>query len=294
LWIFFVRERKSRFDIINFHIAYPNCTYLHLFSKWLKCPVAISEHWSGYHFNFNIKNPAKGKRIRRIFQYGVPVISVSEALLNDIRNFAKAGFPHFIIPNIVDTHIFNFSPKPAIDKGFTFFMVSQWKWPKDPFIIIYAWKRIIKEFPQINLRIGGFGPQWEDMKDLVNDLNLTGNIKLLGSLSQDKIALEMKNAIAFVHGSQYETFSVVCAEALCCGRPIIASGVGGIMEFITRKNGIPVMENTSDAFFRAITNFSQLHNSFNYEWISKDATRRFSNETIGRSYLNALVDIIKK
>ena len=53
---FYLLTFKARhYDIINIHIAYPLLTYFHWMKRWVTRPVVITEHWSGYHFNFGVK-----------------------------------------------------------------------------------------------------------------------------------------------------------------------------------------------------------------------------------------------
>lgn len=291
LWILIINKNK-KFDIINFHIAYPNCTYLQIIKKWIKFPIIITEHWSAYHYNFNIKYPEKRNRIQRIFRNNIPVISVSNSLINDIKAFSKAEFPYFVIPNIVNTQVFKYQlPSSKINKK-TFFMVSQWKWPKEPFIVIEAWRLVIQNFPSMKLKIGGYGPQLKKMDELIKDLNLMKNIEFFGNMKQEKIAEEMQSACAFIHCSEYETFSVVCAEALCCGTPVIASNVGGITEYVNKKNGILVEENKSEKFSLAIVNCYEKNYLYNRKLISKEASNNFSEKRIGTLYYETLSSII--
>src|SRR5690606_19800960 len=63
-------------DIINFHIAYPMLTYWRLLNLIVDKPIVITEHWSAYHFNFNVKNDRKLFRVKRIFSQQIPVIAV--------------------------------------------------------------------------------------------------------------------------------------------------------------------------------------------------------------------------
>jgi glycosyltransferase involved in cell wall biosynthesis len=54
-------------------------------------------------------------------------------------------------------------------------------------------------------------------------------------------------ATAFVFPSSYESFSLVCMEALACGTPIFATMVGGIEEYISSGvNGYPISRNADD------------------------------------------------
>src|SRR5690606_18850816 len=77
------RERIRNVDVINFHIAYPSLVFWKLLKPLFRRPVVITEHWSGYHFNFGVCRPLR--RIMGIFSHNIPVIAVSQALGNDIR-----------------------------------------------------------------------------------------------------------------------------------------------------------------------------------------------------------------
>jgi glycosyltransferase involved in cell wall biosynthesis len=70
----------------------------------------------------------------------------------------------------------------------------------------------------------------------------------VGKLSFAEAACEMQNASYFLHASNYETFSLVCAEALSCGTPVVASAVGGVPEYLNDKNGILVSDNTVESW----------------------------------------------
>jgi glycosyltransferase involved in cell wall biosynthesis len=289
-WVL-LKNKKRRFDIINFHIAYPNCTYVHFIKRWIKKPIVITEHWSAYYFNFNIKNPKKRKRIQKIFQRNLPVITVSKSLLYDIKKFSNSSFKGFIIPNVVNTELFKLNENISKPENDTFFAVSQWKWPKDPFTILKAWKKVTTVFPQAKLKIGGYGPQIDEMKKLTEELDLRQQVILVGPLRSEQIAWEMQHARIFIHCSEYETFSVVCAEALCCGTPVIASKVGGIPDYIHSENGILVPYNTPEAFFTSIIDYLISRKDFDLERISKEAVDQFSEKKIGIKYYSVLSEI---
>jgi len=283
-------NRKSNIDIVNFHIAYPNCSYIKLITKWFKYPIVITEHWSGYHYNFNIPIPKKRKRIQKIYHNDIPVIAVSRSLLKDIKDFSGAQFPGYIVNNIVDTNIFNFGSFK--NKSNSFLMISQWKWPKDPFTVVKAWKLVLEQLPNAVLKIGGYGQQYDELKEMIVDLELQKNVFLIGLLNSHQIAHELHQSRAFIHCSDYETFSVVCAEALCCGTPVIASMVGGIMEYVNFSNGILVKDNKPDSFLASILEFEEISKRFDRKKISKDAIANFSEKKIGKDYFSALTEVI--
>jgi glycosyltransferase involved in cell wall biosynthesis len=287
-----VKKKHQDFDIVNFHIAYPNCAYLNLIRKWVKTPMVITEHWSGYHYNFNISNPKKRRRIQKIFHGKIPIITVSNSLMNDIKIFSKATFISYVLPNIVDTKIFKFKKKETPKASVKFFMVSQWKWPKNPLPVIEAWGKVITIYPEATLKIGGYGPQTIEIEKLIDKLDLNKKVTFIGKLSQHQVALEMQDANVFIHSSEYETFSVVCAESLCCGTPVIASRVGGIPEYIHEENGILVEDNSPNAFCEKIMEMLNGIKEMDFEKISRDASKKFSEKKIGRQYLSILNEII--
>jgi len=269
-------------DVINFHIAYPSLTYWKLLKPFFKNkPVVITEHWSAYHFNFGVQKPLP--KAQNIFKQNLPVISVSKALINDIEEFSKASFPFSIVSNVVDIDVF------YLDKGKQsitprFFMVSQWNAPKDPFAVINAFKKLLLPHPKALLIIGGYGNQIDQIKALIESENLKQNVNLIGLLNSDQIAEEMNKATAFIHNSKYETFSVVCAEAICCGCPVVASNVGGIKEFVIEENG--VLYNSADELLNVMNHM--ILNPLKREPIAVFGEAHFSYKVVGDKYFKAL------
>lgn len=281
----FNRRLIKSVDVINFHIAYPSLTYWSILKKIFNKPTIITEHWSAYHFNFGVKKELP--RIQKIFNHNIPLIAVSEALIDDIKAFAEYDFPCKVIPNIVESSVF-FYDKEAKVEEYRFFMVSQWKSPKDPFSIIEQFSRYLKSNPKAKLIIGGYGPQEEEMLNLILEKELSENIEYVGKLSSEEIASEMNRATAFIHLSDYETFSVVCAEAICCGCPVIASNVGGIVEFINQDNGILIDKGFSlEPILAKVSSMS-----FNRAIISKKGGGKFSSKVVGKQYYNYLKQIL--
>lgn len=273
---------KQRFDLINFHIAYPNLTFWHYIKSFFRIPVVITEHWSAYHFNFGLPKEKKLKRIQRIFRHQIPVITVSKALAQDIKQFSGFEFPNYIVPNVVDQKVFH---KGSDSEGENFYlMVSQWKWPKRPLIVMEAFRKMLNDYPNLHLRIVGEGPEFPRMKEWVREQNLEGHIELLGKKSGEEIAMLMQRCKVFLHCSDYETFSVVCAEAVSSGAPVVASRVGGISE-VVGENGILVENNTEYEWEVAL----RASLSFDFE---KGNVQKFNQKLVGETYYQVLQQVL--
>lgn len=283
-----LRRIQSKHDVVNFHIAYPQLAFWPILKYFVGKPVVLSEHWSAYHYNFGVKKELP--RIKRIFKQRLPLITVSESLREDIQRFAGLRVPEsYILPNVVDTAEFKKQPGSVVDNR-SFFMLSQWKSPKRPDVIFKTFSELIQieRFRNHTLRVGGYGDQLDQMKAMVKSLNLEANIRFLGTLTPAEIVSEMNRSSAFLHCSDYETFSVVCAEAVSCGTPVIASAVGGIPEIVDERNGILVDSNTPAEWLVALRDFD--HSTFDRSSICGAANEQFCAEKVGLRY----ADIIKE
>ena len=292
-WVLLLRVSIRHYDCLNIHIAYPNALYIHALYPYLRsrgCKVVFTEHWSAYRSRFGIKNPKKTQRIQRIFHQGIPLITVSASLSNDIQSFAATRCPSFVVPNVVNTRQFCYDASVA-RVPYRMFALSRWKRPKQMGVLIAAWRLLRLRLPEATLSIAGFGPQWDELQyDAQHARQAIDGLSLLGLLSPDRAAHEMQSATLFVHASDYETFSVVCAEALCCGTPVLASNRGGIPEFVHHRNGCLLYDNTPQAFAHAMEQILTNQNpaQWTHQTIAQEAKQRFNPTNIGKKYLNAL------
>ncbi len=295
LWLGMTRRNTIQAaDIIQIHIAYP---LLRHWSKlqWLyRKPLVVTEHWSAYHYRFHIEDEHKLQPMRALFRHADLLICVSEALKDDISKFSSGSLPKTaIVPNVVDTEVFRFREQPI--EPLHFFMLSQWKDPKDPFTVIRIFQQLLSTHPDATLIIGGYGPQEVAIRDLIAELHLQQTVQMAGRMEPEQIADEMNKATAFIHLSEYETFSVVCAEALCSGCPVIASGVGGITSYLRDGvDGLLLNSGDSAELEAAMQKFTTRQLSLNRQAISEHAQQQFSAETVGRHYSELLHHIAQQ
>jgi len=288
-----VQIGKGSWDLLQVHIAYPLLRFPRIIKFLFRSPMAITEHWSAYRLNFNLAEGSRGKRnIQNIFHQLIPVITVSRALMQDIVNFAGTEkFARYIVPNVVDPDIFYLHNEQRTLPTTTLLMVGNWAPIKRPMLVLEVLRDLVQEFPRLRLRIVGYGLQWSEMQKFVQQHHLQDQVSFLGPLKKTAIADEMRRADALVHPSTYETFSVVCAEALCCGIPVIASNVGGIPEYVFEYNGI-LTDNSLEAWKSGIRKFMSSKMTWDKEKISSEARIRFCPDSIERKLLEVYSEIL--
>lgn len=295
LWVL-NREKVNKYDLLHVHIAYPLLTYFFLWKKWLTTKVLISEHWSAYHYNFYLpKNTRKLERIKIIFRQQIPVVAVSTVLLQDIRHFSGADdFRGEVIPNVIDQEYFCFDEQVEIPVISQFFMVNVWRDIKNPFPLLEAFNKLVVEGIELRLILGGYGPLLEKMQLFVEENGLNGVIKFPGVMTKSEIAKALMESDAYLFSSKYETFSVACAQALCCGVPLIGPPIPAILEYAGDKDMITVHENNATDWEVAIRKFMEKRNDFCRSEIAERAANLFSTEVLKVKYSRIVDEISSK
>ncbi|WP_104135621.1 glycosyltransferase [Cryobacterium sp. Y62] len=90
--------------------------------------------------------------------------------------------------------------------------------------------RAVAESPSVQLSIVGDGPQRGHLQDLIESLRVADRIHLLGP-SNDVSSL-MSTHTALISTSKFEGFSLVAAEAMALGLPVIGPDVPGFNESV--------------------------------------------------------------
>jgi len=117
-------------------------------------------------------------------------------------------------------------------------------------------------------------------------------VELFGKMSQNEISEQLNNSDLYIFSSNYETFSMICAESLCCGCPIIGPEIPAIKEYTNKSNSILIKNNNEENWLKALNYFIKDKNLFDRAEISKEAKKKFSNENIKNNYLNFIKDIL--
>ena len=133
----------------------------------------------------------------------------------------------------------------------------------------------------------GNGPLLDDIQKKQSNIQ----VKSWGILGSNEIARILHDTDYFVHASSIETFSIVVAEALATGTPVICSNTGALPELIHLQNGVLVKNNLSD-WIDGIEKLTQT--AFDNEEISQETKYKFDNKVIGDLFTNTYFDILSQ
>jgi len=142
------------------------------------------------------------------------------------------------------------NPRFARGRPFVFAM-GRHVYQKGFDVLIRAWHQL--QLQDYDLVIGGSGTDTELLGDLIRDHELESSVHLIGRLDRVGVVSHLQHAACFVLPSRHEPFGIVVLEAMAARAPVIATGVGGVPEFVTDGvNGRLVPGNDVNAMAQAI------------------------------------------
>lgn len=108
-------------------------------------------------------------------------------------------------------------------------------------LLVELMPELIKKNPELKLYIIGEGPDFYDLRQLVDTERLNDRVFLLGKLPHDMVLKYLKAADLFVLNTGYEGFSHQLLEVMASGTPLVTTAVGGNTELIIPdENGVLV------------------------------------------------------
>jgi len=91
--------------------------------------------------------------------------------------------------------------------------------------------KAIKKIP-VKLLLLGSGPEKNRLKQLVKNLNLTDKVVFIGQIPHQDLPYYLALADVFVRPSLSEGLGSAFLEAMACQLPVVATPVGGIVDFL--------------------------------------------------------------
>ena len=120
-------------------------------------------------------------------------------------------------------------------------------------VIIRSMKRVVENYPDTRLIIGGKGEDERRLKNLAKEINIDHKVIFAGFISDTDLPLFFDMADMFVFHSTFETFGMVLAEAMNYGKAIVSAKNTAINEVVENgKTGLLVNEKDPDSLANAV------------------------------------------
>lgn len=295
LWSIFAGFKKLlregwKPDIIHAHVYSAGVPAV-LLGKRYGIPVIITEHFTGFPRGL-IKGLERWKA-KFAFERAAMVCPVSEDLKRHIEACGIRARFH-VVPNVVDTSLFHPNPEVAPrrnDKRKRILLVALLDPKKGVPYLLEALARLREKRDDFVLDIVGDGPNRAEYEELVYKLGLDGIVRFHGQLrTKQEVAKFMRRCDFFVLPSLFETFGVVLIEALACGKPVIATDIGGPNEIVTKEVGMLVPPGDVESLVQAINFMLDHYTKFSAVTIAHHARSKYSYQSVGQTLISIYLE----
>lgn len=236
----FTHILKNDYDAVLLQEDYPLICHLAYFAARLKrIPTVLSTERTYYPEDITKKTPLKilDKTVNKIIRNGVDVMTAHCTAAKEFM-IKELGVKREIkvIPVGVDTKLF----RPAKSKGqhltsgeLKILTIARLHKYKGLNYLIEAMKTVHEEIPDAKLYILGKGPEEQNLRNLVKNLALEDVIEFVKTpIPNHKMPELYAECDIYVQPSIIEPFGIAVLEAMACGKPVIGTRVGGMIDTI--------------------------------------------------------------
>ncbi len=317
--IIYVRKYQSRFELLNTivngyryltaHIAgwkileqtdnKPDINHVHIltragvmalfFKLRYNVPFVITEHWSRYlaHHQDGYSGGLRKKLTEKVLRSAAGITTVSTSLKEGMEAMGLHHSNWKIIPNVIDTKMFQRSEVAPKNKLFRFSHISCFEEKsKNMSGILRAAKKLKEQGRSFELIMIGDGPDWEQTKQYAAELDLADIIHFTGVLENQDLVDEMSQCQCSVLFSHYETFAIVIPENLSLGIPVIATDVGGIPEVLPQEFGKLIPPKGENVLFEAMVFMMDHYQEYEAAAMRNYVEDNYSYEQVGKQFFD--------
>lgn len=273
-------------DLIHSHVIFPAGQVGDRLALRWRIPHVLTEHWS-----LSSNHLRQSARARTVAGRLEALMPVSRWLGEAWSPYLPADRIH-VVPNVIDEERFPFRPTPNPDEGAVVRLLAVANWNrtrrvvKRPELILDAMEAIHRRTGRpMEIEMIGEGNLLPGLREQVKDYGIW--VRFRGWRDKAYVAEALHRTHLFVHASLVETFSVVIAEALLTGTPVLASRVGAIPELVDEEVAV-LVTNESQAWEEGLQRalFRLDRRRFDLEaWRTRNR-KRFARETIGRRIIS--------
>ena len=229
-----VCEQEGKFDLVHAHF-----TDMGIAARKIKekCGMkyVITEHSST--LLREELDEEEQNIIRTAYEKADRTLAVGSALKRKMQQFTPQNIE--VVPNILPDRFRIYKEITKNETEYVFIsVVGKLTKEKKVDLVIKAFAELYKETPSISLKIYGEGKLIEELKEMVQKMQLESRIEFLGVVDNFTLPKILNQCNCFVLPSIVETFGVVYIEAAGCGLPLISANSGGTLDIVNENNGI--------------------------------------------------------
>ncbi|HEY6231364.1 MAG TPA: glycosyltransferase family 4 protein [Pyrinomonadaceae bacterium] len=221
-------------DVVNVHYPDAQTAFVPALHKRFDFKLAVSLH--GYDVerfsSDKISNERERKNFVALLGQADVVTACSSYLLDQARKLEPSVVGKGrVVANGIDRSRFadklrHLHPRPYV------LAAGRLTHAKGFDLLLTAFSQLNGRTGETDLIIAGEGELRETLKRRVRELGLTQRVHFFGNATPDEIVRLLNGSLFMVVPSREEAFGVAALEAMAAGKPVLATRVGGLPEFL--------------------------------------------------------------
>ena len=263
------------FDVMYAHSFWHAGYIATLLKKEFNLPLIVQEHRS-----MLITGEFSGK-VNKYLKATVDNSDAFYCVSNKLRDnvYSRTGLSKGIeiLPNMVDDL---FQYKTLNNDKFTYTFIGTLNENKRIIQLLRCFEKVCESNNNVVLKIAGDGPQLDQVNEIINGSEvLKKAVSVLGLLPREKVLDLLAETNVLVLPSAFETFGVVCIEAMAVGRPVICTR-NGSADFVDDSNGILIDVDSDDQLNDAMRKLYQNYSKYDQQLISEKCVKAYSRTSV--------------
>ncbi|MDX5347472.1 MAG: glycosyltransferase, partial [Hymenobacteraceae bacterium] len=279
-------------DVIHAQVAYPAGYVAMKISEKINVPFVLTEQMAPFPMKgFSNSEGALKKIIEEPYQKAEINITLTPALEQELRQHHIKRTR--VIPNLLDENFFKPSGLKPGNAPFIFFTLGSMIDRKGISELLKSAAVLKARSVDVVFRIGGSGEKEKVFQKLAKDLKIEDKVTWLGPLTREQARDEFQNCSAFVLPSRHESMGVVYAEAIACGKPIIATRCGGPESIVSKENGLLIDVGDVQGLAQAMEYMIDHYREYDPKVIRQDFLERFSSKVVAAKIVALYKEVVE-
>lgn len=251
------RIRQFQPDLVLAYWVYPDGSAALRTARQLGLPCVVGALGSDIH----VRDRLNAFMTRRTVAGVDALLTVSEAMRQTaIHEFGAQPQKVHTIVNGFNTEVFRWQDQAearrqlniAPDERLIIY-VGRFVEAKGMRELLAAFQRMVKDNAKTRLALVGDGVMKEELLGLIQSSGLEQHVHFPGGLPPEQVARWISASDVLTLPSWSEGYPNVVVEGVACGRPVVATDVGGTREILHGDNGILVQPRDVDSLYQGLT-----------------------------------------